>query len=55
VIADSVNPLFLTREAWVAIANGVPVTAIEIEVTCSDDALENIDPAWEREPPTSAD
>ncbi len=36
VIADSVNPLFLTREAWVAVANGVPVTAIEIEVTCSD-------------------
>jgi predicted kinase len=36
VIADSVNPLFLTREAWVAVAKGVPVTAIEIEVICSD-------------------
>jgi predicted kinase len=36
VIADSVNPLHLTREAWVSVANRVRVAAIEIEVTCSD-------------------
>jgi predicted kinase len=36
VIADSVNPLSLTRAAWLAVATGVPVVAFEIEVTCSD-------------------
>jgi len=36
VIADSVNPLHLTREAWVGVANRVQVRAIEIEVKCSD-------------------
>jgi predicted kinase len=36
VIADSVNPLMLTRDEWVAVANSVPVAAIEIEVMCSD-------------------
>ncbi|MCX6626075.1 MAG: AAA family ATPase, partial [Candidatus Solibacter sp.] len=36
VIADSVNPLQLTREAWVAVANRVRVRAMEIEVKCSD-------------------
>jgi len=36
VIADSVNPLRLTREAWVSVANRVRVRAIEIEVKCSD-------------------
>lgn len=36
VIADSVNPLHVTREAWVGVANRVQVRAIEIEVTCSD-------------------
>jgi predicted kinase len=36
VIADSVNPLQLTRDAWVAVANGVQVSVIEIEVKCSD-------------------
>ena len=36
VIADSVNPLRLTRDAWVEVANRVQVTAIEIEVKCSD-------------------
>lgn len=36
VIADSVNPLHLTREAWVSVANRVRVRAIEIEVKCSD-------------------
>ena len=34
VIADSVNPLALTRSAWRAAAAGAPV--VEIEVICSD-------------------
>lgn len=36
VIADSVNPLRLTRDAWLAVANRAKVTGIEIEITCSD-------------------
>ncbi len=36
VIADSVNPLALTRDAWIAIAKRACVRAIEIEITCSD-------------------
>ena len=36
VIADSVNPLRLTRDAWVKVANSGHVSAVEIEVTCSD-------------------
>ena len=36
VIADSVNPLQLTRDAWLEVANRAKVRAIEIEVKCSD-------------------
>src|SRR5262245_53444704 len=36
VIADSVNPLPLTRDAWVEVAARAHVPAIEIEVQCSD-------------------
>jgi predicted kinase len=36
VIADSVNPLHLTREAWAGVAKRARVTAVEIEVQCSD-------------------
>jgi predicted kinase len=36
VIADSVNPLQLTREAWTGVAKRAGVRAVEIEVTCSD-------------------
>jgi predicted kinase len=36
VVADSVNPLQLTRNAWVEVANRVRAGAIEIEVKCSD-------------------
>jgi predicted kinase len=36
VIADSVNPIALTRDAWVAVASRARVPEIEIEVTCSD-------------------
>lgn len=38
VIADSVNPLAVTRDAWLAVANRLQVSAIEIEITCSDAA-----------------
>jgi predicted kinase len=36
VIADSVNPLPATRNAWVDVANRSGVGFVEIEVTCSD-------------------
>ena len=36
VIADSVNPLQLTRDAWREVAGRGQVRAIEIEVICSD-------------------
>jgi predicted kinase len=36
VIADSVNPLPVTRNAWLAVANHAGVSAIEVEVACSD-------------------
>ncbi|MGZ2483713.1 putative kinase [Rhizobium pisi] len=36
VIADSVNPLEITRDAWLAVAARSGVTAVEIEVICSD-------------------
>ena len=38
VIADSVNPLTVTRDAWLAVAARAHVNAIEIEITCSDPA-----------------
>jgi len=36
VIADSVNPIPLSRDAWVEVAKRAQVPAVEIEVTCSD-------------------
>jgi predicted kinase len=36
VIADSVNPIQLSRDAWIAAANRAQAIAIEIEVVCSD-------------------
>jgi predicted kinase len=36
VVADSVNPLLVTRESWVGVAKRASVDAIEIEVQCSD-------------------
>lgn len=36
VIADCVNPISLSRAAWRAVAAGVPVSAIQIEIICSD-------------------
>ena len=36
VVADSVNPLLLTRNAWRAVAAGVGVRAVEVELVCTD-------------------
>jgi predicted kinase len=36
VIADCVNPVAVTRAAWRAVAAGVPVAAVEVEIICSD-------------------
>lgn len=36
VIADSVNPLRVTRNAWVDVANRAQVPGVEVEVICSD-------------------
>lgn len=36
VIADSVNPLMVTRDAWVSVANRTGVPVVEVEIICSD-------------------
>jgi predicted kinase len=36
VVADSVNPWPVTRDAWRAVAERARVAMVEIEVTCSD-------------------
>jgi predicted kinase len=36
VIADSVNPLQITRDAWVDVAKRIPAKFVEVEVMCSD-------------------
>ncbi len=36
VIADSVNPIPLTRDAWMDVAKRARVPAIEVEIRCSD-------------------
>jgi len=36
VIADSVNPLQITRNAWVEVASRAQVSFIEVEVKCSE-------------------
>src|SRR5215475_8610940 len=38
VVADCVNPIRLTREAWRQVANRVGVKCIDVVVTCSDSA-----------------
>lgn len=37
VIADSVNPLPVTREAWRAVARRAQVMVLEVEIVCSDE------------------
>ncbi|HET9402915.1 MAG TPA: AAA family ATPase [Candidatus Acidoferrales bacterium] len=36
VVADSVNPLPITREAWLGVGQRADAASIEIEVRCSD-------------------
>jgi predicted kinase len=36
VIADSVNPVDLTRDAWRAVADRAGVPSVEVEIICSD-------------------
>jgi predicted kinase len=36
VIADSVNPVAITRDAWRAVARRANVRAIDVEIVCSD-------------------
>src|ERR1700753_627577 len=36
VVADSVNPLKITRDAWRAVATAAHAKSIEIEVICSN-------------------
>jgi predicted kinase len=36
VIADAVNPLALTRDAWVDVARRAQACAVEVEIRCSD-------------------
>jgi predicted kinase len=36
VVADSVNPLAVTRDAWAAVAHRAAVPLVEVEVVCSD-------------------
>jgi predicted kinase len=38
VIADSVNPLLITRDAWLRVANRAQVAIVEVEIECSDRA-----------------
>jgi len=38
VIADSVNPVAITRDAWRTVAEQAGVRAIEVEIVCSDTA-----------------
>ena len=36
VVADSVNPLIITRDAWLRVGQDAQVRIIEIEIICSD-------------------
>ena len=38
VVADSVNPLEITREAWANVAREANVRLVNVEVICSDEA-----------------
>ena len=38
VIADSVNPIGMTRDAWAEVAREANVRLVNVEVICSDEA-----------------
>jgi predicted kinase len=52
VIADSVNPIAITRDAWLDVATRTQAGAMEIEIVCSDAGEHRrrvetrIGPAW---------
>jgi predicted kinase len=39
VIADSVNPIQLSRDAWIGVAHRAHARAVDVEVICSDPQL----------------
>ena len=39
VISDSVNPIQLSRDAWISVADRAGARAVEVEVICSDPQL----------------
>ncbi|MBJ3774130.1 AAA family ATPase [Acuticoccus sp. 2012] len=39
VVADSVNPIALTRDAWAAVARAKRAGLVEVEVICSDPSV----------------
>ena len=38
VVADSVNPLRVTRDAWISVAHQTHAKTVEVEIVCSDPA-----------------
>lgn len=36
VISDSVNPIQMTRDAWMSVAHRAQAPAVEVEIVCSD-------------------
>ena len=36
VVADCVNPLQITRDCWIGVANRAQARAVEVEIVCSD-------------------
>jgi predicted kinase len=36
VVADCVNPLQITRDAWIGVANRAQARTVEVEIVCSD-------------------
>jgi predicted kinase len=50
VVADSVNPLQMTRDAWVAVAQRERAAHVEVEIVCSD-PIEHRDRVERMRPP----
>ena len=36
VVADCVNPIQITRDAWISVANRAQASTVEVEIVCSD-------------------
>jgi predicted kinase len=36
VVADCVNPIQITRDAWIGVANRAQAKTVEVEIVCSD-------------------